>query len=88
MNGNGQSDPWSVADAADPSSSSSSSSNKQPVVTYNIQESIEELGRLAETAGLKVSYTVDHAVTDRFDTALVPGLAACQTCSLVNGPDV
>jgi hypothetical protein len=39
------------------SSSGSSSNNRrpgEPQVSYNIQESLEELGRLAETAGLKV----------------------------------
>lgn len=47
--------PWAAAGAEEEDGSSSSSS-KQPAVSYSIQESLEELGRLAETAGLKVGW--------------------------------
>jgi transcription initiation factor TFIID subunit TAF12 len=43
--------PWAAADADD----GSSSSKRQPQITYNVHESLDELGRLAETAGLQVS---------------------------------
>ncbi len=52
--------PWAAAkqEAGNDSSSNgvsgSSGSSRQQQVAYSIQESLEELGRLAETAGLKV----------------------------------
>uniref|UniRef100_A0A383VVV6 Hflx-type G domain-containing protein n=1 Tax=Tetradesmus obliquus TaxID=3088 RepID=A0A383VVV6_TETOB len=45
--------PAAAADAGD-GSSSSRSSKRQPQVSYNVHESLDELGRLAETAGLQV----------------------------------
>ncbi|KAF6258260.1 hypothetical protein COO60DRAFT_1701428 [Scenedesmus sp. NREL 46B-D3] len=52
--------PWAVpaagvaGDGSSGGSSSSSSSSKRQQVTYNVHESLDELGRLAETAGLQV----------------------------------
>jgi hypothetical protein len=60
--------PWAAADDSD----GSSSSKRQPQITYNVHESLDELGRLAETAGLQVSallvcpfsYTISHCTKE------------------------
>jgi hypothetical protein len=44
--------PWAAPAAAD--AGDSGSSKRQPQVAYNVHESLDELGRLAETAGLQV----------------------------------
>jgi hypothetical protein len=46
--------PWAAPAAVDAGDGSSSSSKRQAQITYNVHESLDELGRLAETAGLQV----------------------------------